>query len=305
MDPPDPAIWDAFDGRPHQLRMGLHPIEPAAWTQLPPAPELGAELDRRARLLSALAREVIDAIDDPRVGDAAGELWHLLVEHLCRDHPSRYRVEGPTLTLLDDGRTWDLAAVDPLRIAGSAVTEDWCLIRPEPVPILAAAVLCSPNRWRLGDKLGRPITDIHDPVPGYRRRLGPPVDALLGSVRGPSWRRNWSIQSSPSRYQPVADGPARPAVPDQVWVRSEYETLVRLPESGWWVFGIHTTVRPLTDVAGAPALAARILRAVASLDPATARYKDLAAWRVPLERWLAGIAAATPPDPPATPPDPP
>jgi hypothetical protein len=72
-------------------------------------------------------------------------------------------------------------------------------------------------------------------------------------------------------------------------VRSEYETLLRLSVSGWWVFGIQTTIRPLSDVAGRPALARRIHTAVATLDGQTAAYKDLAEWRDSLTTWLARV----------------
>jgi hypothetical protein len=288
VDAGDDAVWGAFDGRPHELRMGLRPLE--AWTLVPPAPALGVELDRKAALLAARRDEVIDAVDAPGVRAAAEELAEMLVDHLVGCHPDRYRRQGGTLTLLDDGRTWPTSGLDPLELAGRVTTEDWCLVEPGPPPSLAAAVLCSPNRWRLGEKLGRPITDIHDPVPGYRRRLGPPVDAVLSGRRRPLWRRNWSIQSSPSRFQPWADGPEVPKVPEQVWVRSEYETLVPLPSTGWWVFGIQTSVRPLSDVATRPALAARVHAAVAGLDRATAAYKDLAGWHRPLVDWLAGVA---------------
>ena len=289
------AVWDAFDGRPHGLRMGLRPLDAREWTVIPPAPGLAAELDRKAGLLAARREEVIAAVDDPGVRAAAEGLAGMLVDHLVNDHPDRYRREGPTLTLLDDGRTWVMSAADPLELAGRVATEDWSLIRPGAPPTLAAAVVCSPNRWRLGEKLGRPITDIHDPVPGYRRRLGPPVDAVLGGRRRPLWRRNWSIQSSPSRFQPWADGPEVPEVPGEVWVRSEYETLVPLPGTGWWVFGIQTSVRPLSDVATQPALAARIRTAVVGLDRATATYKDLAAWDRPLLGWLAAVAGSAGP----------
>jgi hypothetical protein len=221
---------------------------------------------------------------------AARELAGLLVDHLVTDHADRYRREGAVITLLDDGRTWPGDAADPLELAGLMVSEDWCLVRPGEPPVLAAATLCSPNRWRLAEKLGRPITDVHDPVPDYRRRLGPPVDALFSGRRGSAWRRNWSIQSSPSRFQPFSDGPQCPEVPGGVWVRSEFETLVRLPLTGWWVFGIHTTVGPLADLASRPSVAARVLSAVSSLDPQMAAYKDMASFREPLTRWLESVA---------------
>ncbi|HEY2429469.1 MAG TPA: heme-dependent oxidative N-demethylase subunit alpha family protein [Acidimicrobiales bacterium] len=283
-------VWDAFDGRAHQLRMGLRALGSSAWVALPPAPELAAELDRKAALLVAGRDDVIAAVDDPAVGAAAGELAGLLGDHLAAHHGDRSRLERGTLTLLDDGRQWVTSAFDPLDLVGRVATEDWCLVRPGRPPVLAAATLCSPNRWRLAEKLGRPIADIHDPVPGYRRRLAGPVDGVLDGRPRRLWRRNWSIQSSPSRFQPRADGPEIPAVPDQVWVRSEYETLVPLPRTGWWVFGIQTTVRPLVEIAARPAVAARVHAAVATLDPETAAYKDMAPWHRALTEWLAVTA---------------
>ncbi|HWW52742.1 MAG TPA: heme-dependent oxidative N-demethylase subunit alpha family protein [Acidimicrobiales bacterium] len=285
-DRPD-AIWDAFDGRPHEVRMGLHPLDPGRWIQPPSPPALATELDRKAALLAERSSEVLASVDDADARLAAAELAGLVVDHLVRHHPDRYRRRGRQLVLLDDGRCWDSDRFDPLDLAGRVVAEDWCLVTPGTPPVLAAATLCSPNRWRLTEKLGRPITEIHDPVPHYRQRLATPVDAVLAGRHRGLWRRNWSIQSSPSRFQPVARGPASPQVPDEVWVRSEYETLVGLPASGYWVFGIQTTIRPLADVASRPALARRIHTAVATLDSHTAAYKDMAAWRDALVAWLA------------------
>lgn len=292
MDYADDGLWDAFDGRPHELRMGLHPLDPSAWSRPIPAPVLAQELDRKAALLADRPNEVLASIDDPGVETAAAELVDRLITHLVDDHSDRYQRRGSLLTLLDDGRSWDAEAFDALDLAGRIVGEDWCLVKPGSPPVLAAATLCSPNRWRLREKLGLPITEVHDPVPDYRERLAAPVDSVLaGRPRRGLWRRNWSIQSSASRFQPVADGPAHPTVPDEVWVRSEYETLVGLPATGWWVFGIQTTIRPLADVATSPELAQRIHTALATLDEHTAGYKDLAAWRESLTGWLKRVGA--------------
>jgi hypothetical protein len=290
--PVDDAVWDAFDGRPHELRMGLRPLDPAAWTVVADAPAHAAELDRKAALLATNGNDTIAAVDDPAAHAASAELATMLTRHVVADHPTRYQRDGTILVLVDDGRRWDPADFDPLDLCGRIVAEDWCLVRPGDPPVLAAATVCSPNRWRLREKVGRPIAAVHDPVPGYRRRLGAPVDAVLNSRREPSWRRNWSMQSSPSLFQPERDGPAAPRVPDQVWVRSEYETLVRLPTSGWWVFGIRTRVRPLGDLAGRPEVARRVRAAVASLDPDTAAYKDLVPWHAPLVEWLGVVSGS-------------
>jgi hypothetical protein len=197
-------------------------------------------------------------------------------------------------------------------------------VRPGARPVLAAAVVCSPNRWRLADKIGRDLTAVHGPVPGYAGALGPPVDRLLGPPLRPTghgppgppggtpvaaplgrpdeepigppagrrrparaaWRQNWSLLGDPDLFQPDAGPAARLTVPDGVWVRSERQTLVPLPATGWWAFGIETAVRPLTAVATRPEVAARLRTAVASLDPATVAYKGLGGFRGPLLAWL-------------------
>ena len=287
----DGGIWDAFDGRPHRLRLGLHPLEAGEWIRPLPSGELGAELDRKATLIGEHRDQVLAEVDDHDVAAASEELLAGVLTNLGQHHAARYATDGRITTLRDDGRCWDRDTYAPLELAGRLVTEDWCLVKPGNPPTLAAAVVCSPNRWRLADKLGRSIADIHGPVPGYERRLSASVDSVLSGRRA-WWRRNWSVQSSPARFQPTPDGPPHPAVPSEVWVRSEYETLVRLPATGWWVFGIQTSVRPITDAAQRPELAARILSAVSTLDQSTSEYKDVSSWQADLHAWLESVSAA-------------
>jgi hypothetical protein len=294
-DPAGTDVWDAFDTRP--MRMGLHPLDPATWTVPPDPPGLAEELDRKASLLDHRGPEALAT--SPDADPAAAELLDALVDHLLRDHPDRYTTTGPdrhtttgpdrgALTLRDDGRRLPLDG-HPLDVAGRLVAEDWCLVRPGDPPVLAAGTLCSPNRWRLGDKLGLPLTAVHGPVPGYAADLARPVDRFLAGRRN-VWRRNWSILDAPDLFQP-GPAPSRtpPRVPDGLWVRSERQTLVRLPITGWWVFGIRTSVRPLAEAADK----ARIAAAIAALPEESVRYKELEAFRTPLLAWLQAVAASS------------
>jgi hypothetical protein len=108
------------------------------------------------------------------------------------------------------------------------------------------------------------------------------------------WRQNWSLLGDPSPFQPEPASGDPVDVPDGVWVRSERQTLVALERTGWWVFGIETGQQPLAALARRPDLARRVLAAVASLDPATAVYKDLAGWSAPLIAWLEDVAGRPP-----------
>ncbi len=293
-------IWAAFDGRPHRPRLGLRPLDLRLWTDPPPPGALVSELGRRRSLLAGRPAEVL--VETPGSEEPAAELLDRLVAHLLADHPARYR-RGPGSTILhgrdvgaitvDRTVTVDAGAWSPLAAAAALTAADWCLVRPDARPVLSAGVVCSPNRWRLRDKIGRPLTAVHDPVPGYDTALAAPVDRLLGpdGQARPVWRQNWSMLARPDLFQPDPGGSQPLEVPDGVWVRSERQTLVPLPVTGWWAFGIETACEPLASVSGRPAVATRLLVALTSLDPATAAYKELEASRARLVTWLEGAAS--------------
>ena len=63
----------------------------------------------------------------------------------------------------------DARGIDALVEAAMCVADDLCVLIPdaEGMPRLVAAVLCSPNRWRLAEKLGGTMASIHVPVARY------------------------------------------------------------------------------------------------------------------------------------------
>jgi len=284
------AVWDAFDGRPHRPRPGLRRLDPRRWTQPPPAPALVAELERRRRVLADHPAEAVATT--PGAEPAAAELLDRLRAHLLGDHAGRYRAVGGGWIEVDGRFRVDTDGAPALAVAAGITAADWCLVAPSDPPRLAAGAVCAPNRWRLRAKVGLDLSGVHAPVPGYPAG---PVDRLFGRDQAaPVWRRNWSMLADPALWQPDPV-PARPRVPAGVWVRSERQTVVALPASGWWAFGIETEVAPLEALATRPGVAARVLATVAGLDAATARYKELDGWLPELLAWLA--ACAGPPAP--------
>ena len=129
-----------------------------------------------------------------------------------------------------------------------------CLIEASPDgPRLTAAVLCFPSRWRLHEKLGRPLAEVHGRVPFYGDRLARPVDRFMGMSR-PGISRpalNWSVMDDPTLFQPT--GKWRTAhdatiteqnAGERLFLRVERQTLRRLPVSGAVLFGIRVHVYP-------------------------------------------------------------
>lgn len=152
----------------------------------------------------------------------------------------------------------DPPPIHPLDAAGAVVQEDLCLLaRADDGWHLVAGSVCFPSRWRLGDKLGRHVTDVHQPVAGYDRSLASRVDRLFDRLgERPVLRRNWFVHPDASLFQPARPRvervlPAHEAL-DGLVVRSERQTLRRLPISGAILFTIRTQQAPVTDLVAHP-----------------------------------------------------
>lgn len=120
--------------------------------------------------------------------------------------------------------------------AGLSCQEDLCLLsRLATGWHLAGASLHFPSRWRLREKLGRHITAIHGPVPGYGSSLAARVDSLLDALgTEPVWRRNWFVHDRDELFQPYSPNERLVRADDclaALTLRSERQTLRRVGDS--------------------------------------------------------------------------
>ena len=137
-----------------------------------------------------------------------------------------------------------------LEAAARSVWEDLCILTraaPDAPLLLTGAAVGFPTDWRIADKLGKPLLDVHQPIHGYAAHLSQAVDAFMdrlqpGEVYG---RTNVFVLASDAlRHMPESDPATRfahvtPAnAGETLFVRCERETLRRLPETGAVVFTI-------------------------------------------------------------------
>lgn len=185
-----------------------------------------------------------------------------------------------------------LVGAADLEAAALAVQEDLCVLEHRSGSwCLTAGVVCFPSMWSLPEKLGRPVAEVHEPVPAYADELAERVDRFLDRMRPgrPVWRRNWFVHDSPELHLPAP--PERgdaPRVPDDLWLRSERQTLHRLPSG--ILFTIRTQQVPLAVVAARPDVAARMAATIRSWSPALVAYRGAAAWRPTALDWLDRVA---------------
>ncbi len=211
------------------------------------------DLRLKAELLANRHHEVFAALDTPAV--AAGSRATLaLVE---------------TVT----GRAGD-STLHPLDAAGRLVQEDLCLLVLRDGDVfLDAASLCFPSYWRLSDKLGRPIDAVHGPVPGYDSKLAGRVGAFIRRLKPgrPVWRRNWSIHDDPTYFLPDWNATRRDA--GELYLRSERQTLRRLPDADGVLFTIRTQQVPISAIEQRPEVAARMAAVIAAWPSDIVAYK--------------------------------
>ncbi|MDB6031088.1 MAG: hypothetical protein JWM16_1426 [Verrucomicrobiales bacterium] len=182
---------------------------------------------------------------------------------------------------LQPERAWD----DCLTL-GKCLEPDFLLLQPDLAgsPRLLGGVVCFPSHWSLADKLGKPMSLIHEVVPGLNDTLGKQIGSFLNKLRpGVAWlRSNWGIARTPE----LNDHPSR-ALPrlgpevttEEVWLRLEHQALVALPKTGGILFGIRVEVIPLAELKREAAPTKGLIRALETMPDDLARYKGLATAR--------------------------
>lgn len=265
-------------GAPHQ-RMATRAIDEGIW--LPPDEHRRRELELRRRLLDEAGPEVFAAL--PESDEASAETAGLIEEWFARHHPG----------------AWTLPDADhphPLGRAGLAVQEDLCLMQRDAGGAwrFTAGVLCFPTYWRLHDKLGRPQERVHGPVPHYADELATKVTRFFDRLTPGRIvaRRNWGFASHPLLFVPDLDALDHPSTaPEDLWVRSERQTLRRLPVSDAILFTIKIQLAPVSALAGRPAVAGRLLAAIEGWSPELrASRGSRYGWLDQLPAWLRTIA---------------
>jgi hypothetical protein len=159
------------------------------------------------------------------------------------------------------------------------VADDLCLLTPgaDGTWILAAGAVCFPSFWRLHEKVGHPLAFVHAPVPGYPGSFAARVDTFLSRLRdGQSvWRRNWSIHRSPTLFVPIHESVPLPPVEER-WLRTEYQTLRRLPGVDAIAFTIRTQQVPVGALGSRPDVRARLAGVLDEWTDAQRAYKGSA-----------------------------
>ncbi|WP_109311420.1 DUF3445 domain-containing protein [Ruegeria sp. AU67] len=214
---------------------GIQPSSMDNWLHRDDA--FAAQMQRREDLLVSHRSDVLAM--DAGAKPAAQELLDLVLNQVypeCTDHVAR--PDGTDVTIDPD---------QPLDTLCRLVQEDFCILQKQgDEHVLTGAILCFPASWRLSEKFMRPLIDIHLPVDSYNADIARRVQRLFDGIQpgrplrrfNALWYEDAELHQPRSAYDrraPQEPGHAR-------FLRSERQTLLRLPETQAVVFSIHTYV---------------------------------------------------------------
>ena len=181
-----------------------------------------------------------------------------------------------------------------MQICGRLVQDDLAIMieKSDGEYYLLGGSVLVPGFWRLKDKFGMPLSEIHTSgsVPGFREKLEKPMMSFFRRIQPqhPVVRNNYFIQVDDDLAWSSILGPedddyilqvvgwantTRTEILDKHHYRSERQTLRRLPKTGAVVFTFRTYHEPVQKVAREPGVPGRLASAIRSWGEDTARYK--------------------------------
>ena len=250
-----------------EFRIGLAPIPVEHWFE-------GGEADPAARK-DALLRDHLALVWGEVEGSRAGQVeiadlikdWLTAFAHPCEGGYPNGSATTSASVGGDLGRVPAFAGmsgleVPPLLTAARAVSDDLCLMEKRGREwTLTAACLCAPSFFSAAEVVGKPLSGLHGPVPGFIDSLLPRVARIFDHLQPDQVleRRNWTVVNDPELFQPDP-APFRARLPHQtldeiaasLHVRRERQTLRKAPNTGAVLFTIRIWRERLDDLLADP-----------------------------------------------------
>ncbi|KAI8662432.1 hypothetical protein LRP88_06643 [Fusarium phalaenopsidis] len=286
-----PLPYRAFRyGPKYQVTMGLRTVSAEEWIELDSDfPKYHA--DKKARIEERGEKCVAT---HPDAYPAAIELLQELTEYLPARYPTLFERTPVGIKNKWSGEDFNIVerplAEDPMAICARLVQDDLALMieRPDGQYYLMAGAVLLAGFWRLSDKYGMSLSDIHysGDVPHFKEKLETGMCKFFKRLKCESvYCRNnyflqvddslawsWSIGSEDDPVVSWSTAQKDKAIEHHMF-RSERQSLRRLPKTGAIVFTIRTYFHPVTDIVKEDYVPGRLASAVRSWDDKVSNYK--------------------------------
>ncbi|KEQ81919.1 hypothetical protein M438DRAFT_407571 [Aureobasidium pullulans EXF-150] len=287
-------------GPKYNITMGLRTMNWDEWIELDNHyPRFHADKKRR---IEERGSKCFHTDPSPQVFDGAVELLEELCGYLPERYPSMFRKTEHGMINLFANEIFDIRKdvltmngnrEDPMQMAARMVQDDLAIMFEKEdgqMYLLAGAVLLA-GFWRLQDKLGMSLDEIHysGDVPGYHDKLRKGMNNFFRRIKpeAPVKRNNYFLQVDEDLAWSYSIGPEDAGEPswdtaatnraiEHHYFRSECQSLRRLPRSGGVLFTIRTYFHPITDIAQEDYVPGRLASSIRSWGDDVSKYKGKA-----------------------------
>ncbi|KAK5330655.1 hypothetical protein LTR70_000485 [Exophiala xenobiotica] len=229
----------------------------------------------------------------PDAYPAALELLADLANYLPARYPTLYKRTATGIANLWSGehlRTTEPLPEDPIQTCARLTQDDLAIMleRPDGQYYLLSGAILLAGFWRLSDKFGMPLSEIHTSgdVPQFKTRLEKGMMNFFRRIKPEEMvaRNNyflqvdddlawsWSIGGEDDEEVSWNTAEKDRAI-EHHYLRTERQTLRRLPRSGGVVFTIRTYFLPVTEICGEKGVPGRLASAVRSWGEDVVKYK--------------------------------
>ncbi|EMC95656.1 hypothetical protein BAUCODRAFT_148543 [Baudoinia panamericana UAMH 10762] len=234
---------------------------------------------------------------DPRVWDGAVELLEELSAYLSERYPSMFVRTDVGVDNIITNESFNIPELtmngireDPMQLCARLIQDDLAIMFEKEdgqYYLLAGAILLA-GFWRLEDKFGMPLSEIHTSgdVPGFKEKLEKGMTNFFRRVQPEKavLRNNYFLQVDDDLAWSSSIGDEdsetvgwftaeKNRAVEHHYFRSERQSLRRLPRSGGVVFTIRTYFHPVTEIAEEEYVPGRLASAVRSWGEDVSRYK--------------------------------
>jgi hypothetical protein len=298
---------------PGLLRAGLKRLRDSKFFLVEEPFRMKEELTMKKQALDDPERNVFVAEEDSL--KAQEETLELFLGYLPKRYPDLYQYDPKAGTIhvfpIDTTFVLDDWKERPLELCERMVQEDLVLMRPprdgtdEKQYVMAAAGVVF-SFSELAKKLSKPVGFMHAPVPGYDKHIRKSMDltfSKLLKVEQPMWRNNWGISPSGKLDEPLYGGGPKhvfghlsssseqkednneeaaatskmtsSGIIESAFLVVEYQTIRRLPQTGYLLFTVKTMHDPMGALADLPQAARCLASSIRGMSPAMRGYKGI------------------------------
>jgi len=277
-----------------KMAMGLKRLDQSNWLTIDP--EFVPEHNIRLHLLAKDRSNVVECL--PPSEEACHEVLDLAVSFLLSRYPQHfskcYTWKGLMIHNHITSETFPIGRQNqrPLETAALLAMEDMNILIKDPSTgdyLLQASATLFPAGWKLQERIGTSLANLHAPVPGWSSKLGAHVNRYFDhlSPRTAMERTNLFIQTNPNLFWNAPEGDTCERAADvtlgEITVRRERQTFTRLPKSNAVLFTVRTYMTPLVELGDDELSALR--GQIAGWEDEMKVYKAHHLWGEKLQQW--------------------